>query len=109
MPRMTSWSQVAAVLLARDAGGIAQGVVQAASGLQFQHLARDHVDGRRHIHDIRAPEAARLHGFGRKTVGARGRDFDRMQHLLIRLLGKCGEYGGQGEVQGQQTHGKAGQ
>ena len=65
---------VAAVLLARDAGRVAQHVVDAGGALQFDDLARHRVDGGRHVHDAGAAEAAGFDGVGDEAVAALGLD-----------------------------------
>ena len=63
---------VAAVLLARDAGRVAQHVVDAGRALQLDDLARHRVDGGRHVHDAGPAEGAGLDGVGDEAAAALG-------------------------------------
>nr|GEU28427.1 response regulator GacA, putative [Tanacetum cinerariifolium] len=96
--------RLAAVLLARDAGRVAHRIVQAGHALQVDQLARDHVDGGRHVHDVRTAEAAGLGRVGHQPVSARPGDLHCLQHLLVllRLRQRDGGQASQGQGTGEQ-------
>jgi len=73
----------AAVLLARHARRVAHGIVQAGHGLLLQQFARDDVDGRWHVHDVGATEAARLRRRGHQALRARPRHLHGLHDFLI--------------------------
>jgi hypothetical protein len=89
---------VAAILLARHAGRVAQRLVDAGRALELQHVARDGVDRRGHVHDVGAAECAGFHGVGDEPAGRAGLDRDGVElPAHAGGVGGCG-VGGTGDL-----------
>ncbi len=104
--------RVATVLLARHAGRIAHCVIQAGSALQLKHVARDDVDGRRHVHHVAAAKAPGFHRVGHEALRLHGRHAHCRHGATIGFLRhrcrrkRMRKHQGQGKNETRRTQGK---